>query len=498
MLSQLPIHINDYPPNEKELLEDFFTVINAYQVDTQTSRANFSLKVENFIKNYRPTNIYLQFPFMWFAIQFLENANRLLPTATFFAEEFYEYIVDHFRGISGSRGLFHLIREKTPLNDMEWEKLQYALAKFRTPLNSEQYQIVNLIISTLPKGKIYNLNKELFSEYIRRNSHIKHRRLDLKRFFTLIDARWMLQFNLRSLGTKRAICKFQLEGEITINDFIDFTDPKKYIIRASQIYQIRKTSNMFIGILIFPEGFDTQLMNHLNKLVEERKILLLEYSIIKESLRATSFVHYKENKGWESITATRKKQLVKRLETKSPRKRGEISQKLFSAEKISSSLRYQQTDSLIEIISLFCKLNEYFSFENLPIGLKLEDGNSFLTKREERLLSILLENKNIVINFFSNQLRIDFSLDEYWIKIPLMPIWQLSHLLEWLPYSSIDMTDDHIHLRSVLTPNLVDIIQDHLLWEIFPLIEEYHPIKVEMSWFNELKNKWKNPEMKVK
>ncbi|PWI49199.1 hypothetical protein CEE45_03425 [Candidatus Heimdallarchaeota archaeon B3_Heim] len=493
MLSQLPIYIGKYPVHEKNLLEDFINVIEAYQVDTQASRDQFSLRVEQFSKKHRPTDIYLHLPFLWFAVQYLENANRLLDTATFFAEDFYGYLAKHFRGFSRSRGLFHLIKETTPLSDIAWEELQYTLAKSHTPLYSEQFHIINLIISNLSSVKNDYLNKEYISAFIRDNSPSKYRRPYLTRFFTQIDARWIIWFNFSTFGLRRVICMFQLLEDSPLHDIIDFNNPKIRILRNSRLYNIRKTFNQFIGILTIPEGFYNQLINYFRTLEQQGKIKLLKFEIIREAYRSTSFSHYKENRGWSEVTPTKENLLMQRLTTKTPRKRAKISPKSNITKKFNNTWDVRQSDNSFEIISLFCKLSDYFSFKNLPVNLQIEKGNFFLSKREEEILSFLMKNDNMCISFFANQLRLDFSLDEYWIVAPIMPIWQLWHLLEWFPYVSIEMTADNIHLRTVSTPKFIDIIKQKLRWEIFPLIEEHHPSKLDIKWFDNNNNQWKPP-----
>ncbi len=497
MLVQLPKYIDSYPPNEKSLLEEFFQVLKAYQVDTQDSREKFSEFVMNFTKKYRPTEIYLRLPFMWFAIQYLENANRLLHTSSFFAEEFYEYLAEHFRGSSGKRGLFHLIREKIPLNAMDWEELQYTLGKLASPLTSEQSHILSLVISSLSEPNTLSLNKMSLSSFIRKNTKIKYKNQDLNQFFNLIDARWTIQFDLETLGLERIICKFQIFGKTSLQEIIDFSNYKLYITLASQIYRLKTSPNTFIGVLIGPKDFYKYLLSHLKRLEQSKIISLREFSIIRKSKRSTSFVQYKDNQGWLSISPTRKKNLIQRLMTKQPRRRRIVLTKMFFSETQTLIRDDFKTKDIYEIVSLFCKLNGYFTFEELTFGLNSEKRVFNLSKREEGLLSMLLRDNNVSVSFLSNQLRLDFSIDEYWVKIPHIPIGQLTHLLEWLPYSSIEVTEDSYHLRTVLTSKLEEIIQKHLKWEIFPIIEEYHPLKVEIGWFDKLRNQWNSPEFKI-
>ena len=492
IVNQISVHMDKYSLEDQKCLNRFLKVLQKYQIDTQIARETLFTQIREFIDHYRPTTEYLRLPFLWFAVTYFENANRLLSVADFHGKQFYKYLLENLHDRPGIKGAFQLIREGTPLTDLKWEQLQYSCNKLSVPLTSEQLRVLETIISDLTEGGIRAINKRHLKNTIGNQVPSLDSTKALTRFFSLIDARWSLWYYLPAFGLDRIYFHLQLSESTTLKDIIDFKDKANTTLRTSRVYRIRDYQKIYTGILVIPRELNSQLKTYLRHRESQGEIFIQELKTIDNARRSTSITYYQDNKGWKTFFPTTQKRLVKKLKTTSPRKGRKKSTLLFITPPVNTVWDYHRLSNSSEVIALLCKFAGSFSFNRLPLG-----SREFiqLSTIEKNLLKRLMKQRVVNVIFFSNLLRLDFSLDEYWIKAPLMPLKQLARLLDWLPYSLIDYTDANIYIQTVLDSKIVNMLKNDLNWVIIPIIEEHTSINPELNWYDLKKERWISPKI---
>ncbi len=493
ILSQLPSYIKKYPPSDQVILNDFLSSLQLYLVDTQADRNQLNTRFKELILKYHKNQEYYDLPFLWFAESYLSNSSRLLSLASFHADDFYRYLVNHLRGYSSTKGVFQLIAEGTSLSDLAWEQLQYTCMKLSIPLTSEELHVLETVLTLCNEDGINALNfAHIKSTVMNRFKSIRISK-KLPQLFSKLNAFWSLHFFPPAFDLELLYVHFQLRESSSLKEIIDFQNPANTTLDYSFIYKIRDFPNMYYGILVIPTQFLESLLDYLQYCERQGQLILHEVTKIITSRRSISLALYQSYKGWRNITLTDWRRLVPLLTTKHPRKRRVKSKPLFLSPPFKDYWNYKQHSDLYKIITLYCKIPHFFSFNELPIGLSTNKKTVQLSKLEITLLKDFYHNQVFQISFSPFQLIIEFSLDRYWIKIPKIPLDQLSRLLGFLPSCLLYITETNIHMETVLTPELAQKIRNDLEWTVMPIILDHPPQKPVLNWYDPELQRWKPP-----
>lgn len=491
ILSQIPVYIARYPPSDQIILNEFISILQFYEVDTQETRRQLFEYFGEFQTKYRNNEQLLTQPFLWFVESYFINASKLLSVASYHADEFYEYLVKQLRGYSDTKGVFQLIRDCTPLTDLKWEQLQYACNRLSVPLKSEELHALETI---------HNLSLEtgtnaLDQRYIKTNifNTVKSPTLPkrLENLFLRLDSRWLLRFYVPAFDLELLFFQFQLNESTSLREIIDFQNPTNTTLCNSSVYWIRGFRNMYCGILVVPAKFVDTLQRYFQKCHSKTQLILHELTKINTSRLSVSLLPYQATKGWRTPTQTDWRRLVPMLKTKYPRK---MRMKLTSYYLTPpfNEHRIEHHDSS-RLIHLFCKVPRNFSFKELPLGSNNDQIRVKLSKTEIKLLEELYQRKIVQISFHSLRLIYEFSLDNYWIKLPKMPLDQLTRLLAWIPFSRLYLAKSNIFIWTSLTPEFAQWLSTDLEWAVMRAIGSHNPLSFNFDWYSHETQEWKTP-----
>ena len=493
ILSQLPAYIDKYPPSDQAILNEFLSVLQSYEVDTQAARKQLLEHFEKFIRIHRSSGRLWDLPFLWFAESYFTNAYKLLSVARFHADNFYEYFVKQLRSDSYKSGVFQFIRRGTPLADLEWEKLQYACNKLSVPLTSEELHVLEIIHALCMETGILTLNQN----YIKTNiiNQVKSPTLlrKLASLFSRLDSQWLLQFYTPAFDLALLIFRFQLNESTSLKEIIDFHDSANTTLCYSDVHWIRGFHNMYCGIFVVP----TQLVEPLREFLQyhdrQGHLILYDLEKVTTSRICTSLSLYQATKGWRTLTQTEWRRLVQLLKTQRPRKRRTRSMSFYITPSLNKYWHYSQHPDPLQIISLYCKSQFRYSFGELPFGSNNEQITPRLSKPELDLIKELYLKKVAQVWFRPLRLIHEFSLDYYWIKLPNMPFDQLSRLLAWLPYAYLCFTENNIHIWSFLIPKLAEWFRTDLEWTVMQIVRKHPPQMLNFDWYSPEARQWRAP-----
>ena len=497
IIDQLPIIIEQYPLSDQIFLNRFLKILKLYE-KADYDRKNLSEQFQDFIRWSSDHDEYLRLPFLWFTVSYFEKSDQLLNVAKFRGDDFYGYLVQPLRGYPKTAGVFQLLRERTSLKDLIWEQLQYASYKLRDPLSKKQLQILEVTYSLIRETGIFALSQNRLKKTVDNAIDFSKKRIlskNLNYLFTRIDARWYLRFFYQAFGIEQLYLQFQLSESISLTEIIDFENPSTMILSNSDVYRVRGFQNTYICIIHIPTSQVGSLQTYLEYCERQGYIILNEIVRITNSCRSSSLALYKAEYGWQEISPASWSRLVKKLSTIRPRKRRTKQSSLFYLTPLFNEFRnYRQYPNPPQVIALFCFRPLIFSYSELPLGSTNPHIPLRLKKSQLRLLKKLYSHQLIEISFNAVRLTQEFSLDTYWLKIPRIPIEQLSRLLEILPFSHLFLAETQIYIWTYLSPILARWMSQDLEWTILQ-VEPYHkPKKLDLNWFNSETLEWKSPD----
>ncbi len=489
ILDQIPNYIGKYSLEDQIYLNEFHSILQGYNVDTITARKRLIERFKKYIKKYEHSENYLRLPFLWFSRSYISNANLLLNIEGFYAATFYSYLVHHLRGNSSIKGVFQLIRTNTPLTDLSWEKLQYESFKLHIPLTSNQLTILDTVYSTISDFGIQALNPTRIKRSL--TNYISSR--ELMPFLKRIDARWLLLFYSPAFGLTRLFFHFQLNKSIQLTEIIDFQNPINTVLGLSDVYSDREIPNSYFGMLVVPSEDLNQLFAYFKHCVGQKKLNLYELSESTTFCSSTSLAMYRAEEGWGNLSQTDEKRLIRQLKTSRPRKRRIEPPSLYLSPPFNSNWHFSHHPQPGQIINLYCKLKREFSFEELPMK-RTENFPSNLNEYEIGLLKELTQKGVVTINFLPFRLWNDYSVDQYWLKLPKeMPFKQISRLLFLFPYAELFFTKNNTHIRVSSTFERMHWIKENLEWFTTPIIPQHPRKEIMLEWFDPELLQWKTP-----
>ncbi len=488
VLSKVPIFIEKYPLKSQIILKDFFNTLK-YHEEAAFDRKSLSNRFKVFNAKYYRKNDYIKTAFLWFAIEYLKNANRLLSIAEFHPDNFYHYLTTFLRGNTTTTGIFQLISKKIPLNDLKWEELQYSCTKLQFSLSSEQTYFLKSLYSLVsePEVALYDPQRLKYSiESLMKTSGISRKLPDL---LTELEDRWNYWLYPPAFGLSIVFVEFQLKKSVSLEDIIDYRNPKNTTLTNSRIYQIRNSPRKYTGLIVIPSPSIDLLIKHLNINEQNGKLTILELETIIDIHYSASLNLYQNEIGWGNLTKTELERLAQKLKTEQPRKGRIKLPSFFLTKQCNKNWSYLQYSDPVRMIALFCKSYPNFSFKDLT-----SDSLLSFDKADLELLKTLQQNNLIQLNLMYTRLILEYSIDHYLIKVPIMDLTQLSRLLAFVPWSELFFTSRNILVMAFLTKNFSQWMKEDLHWPVKIISEANIPISPKISWFNPEINQWNTPQ----
>lgn len=486
IIEQVSAYIGQYPPHDQLLLTEFFSILQYYE-EADYQRRRLSHRLEEYNKRIEGTDKYLQTAFLWFVYTYFSNANLLLNISKFHAILFYEYLAKHLRGSNGTLGVYRLIREKTPLESLAWEQLQYESNKLLIPLTEDELQILNTVYSLIAETGVYILDPhKLRAAIVKRVSFPKKLKptTELNRLFTRMDGRWYIRFVSPAFGLTRVFFQMELNESITLEDIIDFQNPDNMVLCVSDVYRARDAPNTYIGLLLAPTNNINSLENYFKNCEHQRDLTLKEFNKITVRSIHFSLTQYQANVGWIEPNSTEMGRVTQFLT------REDFAN--FISPKLSH-WDFLQHPLPTKIIEFYCDISpQNYIYSTLPLT---NQAPSSLTRDEIGLLKQICYNQAAEIAFIPWRLVYDFSLDLYCIVISKIAHPQLDRFQNLFPFSEIYFGENSIYFLTRMPRNLVNWIENELNWPVVPIIRKYTPSNLEFNWFDSNKLRWKTPSI---
>ncbi|MFX0171500.1 MAG: hypothetical protein ACFE9L_06240, partial [Candidatus Hodarchaeota archaeon] len=204
------------------------------------------------------------------------------------------------------------------------------------------------------------------------------------------------------------------------------------------------------------------------------------------------------NLGWMKLKTSEKKQLKNILQGKKRKKKSLTNPNLYFSPPFNLSWHFHQHQLPLQIINLYCKIPQKYSFEELPLDKTKDQKQFHISNSEIGLLKQLYYNRVIHLEFKPWSLIYEHSLDFYSLNLPKFNEFQLKSFLDILPYSEVHETENNIKIWAYICPDIVDWINYELNWEIYSIIHPHFPKDLDINWFDGSKLQWKTPEILVR
>ena len=495
IITQLTLLIAQYPLTEQPLLTKFLSILENSRVNTSQKRMAFSNDVYAFIKeNYIENATYIELPFLWFAIDYLTIANRILSIAGFHPDDFYLYLIKHLRKNPETQGVYELMKAGISLTDLRWEALQYVCNKFTVPLDTDEVQAIEISFSQVSTTGPRILSQQRIKDVIK--SHITTPRFirKLPNFYKSLNAQWNLRLFPPAFGLERLYFYFQLSEETTLEEVLGHKNELNTTLRGTDIYLAGSTQK-YLGFILIPSRIIENMKAYLQRWSENKGIILFDLAIVNQIQISRSMILYEIGKGWRSLTSRERAQVRQQLQKS---RRSEYPA-FFLTPAFNTKWNYLQDakySSPAGYIDLYCKIKPPFSFQELPLSLYSQQNRPRFSNKEQQLLSYLYHKNVLQINFDPIRLRSDFSLDSYWIQIPQnVEFTDLQILLSYLPVTNIYNTETTNYLMTVLTPDLVQWLVQDLEWSVQSIRTEYRGKTPERNWYDLQALEWRKPHL---
>ncbi len=485
ILSRIPDLIKKrYSKEDQILLNEFLAVLRNYDKADYDRNTIYEL-FEKFNRNFYRSNQYAKLPFLWFACTYFANAKIILSVARFHADSFKAYLVQQLRGNSKQEGVFNLLRKGVKLTDTLWEDLQYTSFKLGIPLSSEELQAIESIYSYIPEAGLHVLNPQRVKMMILNRVKSLKIAKNLPNIFTLLDMVWFLRFHHPAFGIEQVVFHFQLNESSPLEEIIEFDNFRNTTLCTSNVYQVIGFQRTFIGILRVPKPEVENLRNFLLKKERQGQLILHVFALVNDTRISCSLAHYQARMGWRTPTPTSLRRLALPLKTAHPRKRRMKLPPYFLSPSLNQHWNYLQESDPSHVVELYSKFSGFYSFYDLY---------SNLSKPDLAHLKELHKNYLFHISFYSNRLLLEFSPNFYLIKMPPMPLDQLSRLLISLPYALLFFTKNNTYVWTCLTNGWKKWMEKEFkTWVVIPIIEKYYPMVFDSKWFDSESLLWKLP-----
>jgi hypothetical protein len=484
IIEQLPRYFHNYSVNDQKFLTLFLEPIRYYE-EADNNREKLAKRLRDSQNQLINTEIYVKHPFSWFAVSFFENAEVALQNSSFHADDFFDYILPILRGTAGEDdGVFQLIRKRTSLDDLKWEKLQYLCSKLRVPLSINQFQIVNSTYELIRLKPWSVLRPRRLRSMLQEQDKIPILSRELPKLFSILNAFWTVWPHYSAFGLKSLFFKCNLASKVNLEDIIDFGDKENHILQTSLISSIRNNPNEYMGIIMLPAQQYEAFQDYLQTKLLEGLMKSFQLEEIIENRWSCSLNKYQTETGWQEIPKTQWDQAVHIMKLKYlPRRRKSVNLS-FLTPKVENSWNFLQLSDPIAAIRLICE-NNLFTFNDLLTRTYPSDDFPLLKK--------LFEKQVLFLDFNALRLRDEYSLDVYWIEAPKISFYQLKKILDLVPDARIAFTENNSYIRTHLSNYMVRRITKDLDWTIYPLLPAHNTVQRNLTMFNEKSVSWRIP-----
>lgn len=493
-IDQVPRYFSPYSPSEREYIAELLDLLRLCESQADMAREILSTHLETYCTQLRKGKEYYSTPFLWLTEIYFDNANLFLRVADFRASNFFDFLVQIIRGIDDLPGIFQLIREGTSLQDLKWEKLQYHIINsFKFPLTEEELIKIKELYSYIYSAGFNGFSQKNIADHLKSQGMSERKYKDFIQLLNLLDAGWNLFFYYPAFGLRTFYVCFNVKKTSSLEDIFNFFDPTNTTLCHSRIYRIGEFPNKFTGYFVVPEDTSGQLGNYFNQCERQNKLKIKEVTEIRDIYRSVSLSYYRAGKGWPTLSSKEIKDLVKQLTVKHPRKLKKKPHALFHDIPYNHDWDYKQAQHPKQLIALLCKLQQKFSYETLPINLKNEE--LVFSRSEIEILENLIQKKLFQPFFILDRIRYEYSLDVYSIRVPFMPINQISRLLKALPYAYLNILENSIVIWTPLSPHDRKWIKEDLGWKLLHIIPYKRQQALNYDWFNPKTLQWNPPKI---
>jgi hypothetical protein len=499
ILSQLPLpsSIVKYSPEDQETITEFLTILQHFEVNTSKKRETLLRLMDTYIdRNYLNHENYYHLPFLWFAIDYFSVARRILSVTGFYPDDFYQYLVQHFRGNSQVQGIFNLIRTTTPLTDLKWEKLQYFCNKFTKALTDDELLALEAEFSHISTVGTRALNQQRLKTTI--GNRVKNRGFirRLARFFILLDAQWYIRFYPPAFGLERLYFHFQLNESVSLPEILDFQNPTNITLGASYVYRIDEFHN-YLGIIWVPTQALKPMQDYLKQKEKQGLLILNGLDRVIDTQVSWSLLLYEPGKRWRSLNTSEYRRLKHQLKPSTIIKKKSEPPQFFLGKPFNTNWHFKRDNGdwkQDQYINICCKISSPIRFNNLPLVGHSQKNNNLFSKTELQLLTKLHRIQVLQVSFDPLRLSRDFSLDQYWIQVPItIPFEKLQFLLSYLPTSNIFSTEDYFYIWTMLTSEIFRFLVYDIGWNVYRITPLYWEKPFDTKWFDFQSKEWKIP-----
>ncbi len=496
ILSQIPPLISQYASHEQDILTPFYNLLTQNKVDTYKQREHFLEQLKILTNEYYNLDRYINTPFLWFSVTFLLNAQRLLIEASFHADTFIQYLVRALRGDDEVLGVFQLLRQKSSINDIKWEKLQYYCnTDLSDPLTEKQLEIIKVLYALVNKTSIQGMNQYYITKEISEKVSVNKKFRGLHHFFSRLDARWgvwmfPLAFELSSVMFMVKVHKSNSDFNLTA-----FKLDSNFVMGMSNVYQLLEEDNIFSGFVYVPKRLLSVLIEYFKENEDSNQIEIIYLEPITSVQAGTSLALYLPGIGWESQVIPEK--FLNSVEKREKFKTDGLLESVSSVTPKMKIRKFTYNDLEIpeQAIKLYIKTYSALSFANLPIGLKGDFQTSAITQSDLALLSKFFAKRIAAPTFQLRNALSEFSLDMFWMEIPQNSSRTTLTFLHWLPMSSVISTEDKCVLITQLTPNIFNWVKKKLGWNIFPIQPIFRSKVMIDNFYNYQDLQWMTPQL---
>jgi hypothetical protein len=494
VITQLPRYIHQYEQEDQILIQNFLEILNYFEY-AEIKRNELLNKFVKYNDSLFGTEIYVKTPFLWFTKNYFQKAGLTLSTTGFRAEKYYEFLAKHLRNSIHHSGAFNLIKNGTSLTSMEWELLQLASQKLMVPLNDTQIQFIENVNINIQNVGIQSLN----SKYIRKN--VFHTIItesmstkDISSYISLLEGKWAINRNLNAFNIDSVFFHVRLTNSRQFNEIIDLHSEDNSLLKVSDVYQAKDNSKHYMGLLYVPSRNYGNLINYLYKREEKRELQIRKLVKINDIRRSVSLRSYKANQGWIHLKKSHLKEILSTVMNEQPNNyQGEKT--FYLTPPFGKDWNFKQHPLPYEMIRLFCKLPETFSYGNLPLEIKKDLSQSMFSIDERGLLKQLYYNKIFYVSYIPWRLVYEYSLSLFYIIIPNLYIEAILPFLEIIPFAEIYTFKDGLCIWAYLSDQIVSWIKNFLPWQIYPITHIHIPYPLDITWFNQQKLLWKSPKI---
>ena len=477
------------------MIKEFLALINKYR-EADNNRTMLTKHFNSYSEEVMKTSEYLVTPFLWYTVSVSENAITNLSISRFHALEFYKFLLYQLRE------LHQLIKKGTKLSSHKYDHLQAKCEKSDFTLTSDEFEMLKTTYSAIEGDKSESLGSRYIKKKIKENMTIssKHKReSEVSRFYTLIGGKWWFQFKSSSFGLTRVFFHIQLTKQIGLKQIIDFNDSENSVLSLSNVYRVLNTNSEYIGTLLVPNRDIGNLHDYFKQCEHNNDVKIKEFSIITQKRRSTAFTLYRPDKGWQELPVNKRKSLHQTLYTNEDDMRLSNDQKnnmiQITDPVISKHWSFTEYPYPLEIIKLYCKSPDQFTYTQLPFDKILEKKEKRFSLAEIGILRYLINKKALEIGFTPWRLIYNHSVKDYCIKLPNIPLKRLVHFLNIIPYGETYFSDQQTYIWTRLSTELISWIKNDLEWTIIPVLRT-HPISdLDFRWFESTGLHWIRPKV---